>query len=47
VSLGTMGVVHDALHRASITTWQRLARAQRLGPPDVARSVSTEQARLR
>jgi hypothetical protein len=46
VSLGTMGVVHDALHRASITTWQRLARAQRLGPPDVAWTVSTEQARL-
>jgi hypothetical protein len=47
MSLGTMGVVHDALHRASITTWQRLAHVQRLGSHDLAWTVSTEQARLR
>jgi hypothetical protein len=47
VSLGTIGVVHDALHRASIATWHRLARVQRLGSPDIAWTVSTEQARLR
>ena len=47
MSLGSIGVVHDALHRASITTWQRLAHVQRLGSPDVVWTVSTEQARLR
>jgi hypothetical protein len=47
LSLGSIGVVHDALHRASITTWQRLARVQRLASPNLAWTVSTEQARLR
>ena len=47
LSLGSIGVVHDALHRASITTWQRLARMQRPGSHDLAWTVSTEQARLR
>ena len=47
LSLGSIGVVHDALHRASITTWQRLARAERLGFPGLAWTVPTEQARLR
>ena len=47
LSLGSIGVVHDALHRASITTWQRLARAEKLDSPNVAWTVSTEQARLR
>ena len=47
MSLGTMGVMHDALHRVSITTWQRLAHMQRLGSPVVAWTASTEQSRLR
>jgi hypothetical protein len=47
MSLGSIGVVHDALHRASITTWQRLAQMQRPGSHDLAWTVSTEQARLR
>ena len=47
MSLGSIGVVHDALHRASITTWHRLARAERLGSPGLAWTVPTEQARLR
>ena len=47
MSLGTMGVVHDALHRASITSWHRLAQMQRPGSHGFAWTVSTEQARLR
>lgn len=47
LSLGSIGIVHDALHRASITTWQRLADAERLGSPDPSWTVPTEQARLR
>ena len=41
-SVGTLGVMHDALHRASIHAWHRQHSTERLGSPDLERTVSVE-----
>jgi hypothetical protein len=42
-SLGSMGLVHDALHRTGVRDWQRLQRAEMLHSDSIERQIASQQ----
>ncbi|HTX53385.1 MAG TPA: hypothetical protein VMD08_08240 [Candidatus Baltobacteraceae bacterium] len=47
LSVGSMGVLHDALHRQSVQAWQRLERTAKVQPDGTRTSEATQTVSVR